>query len=146
MTCKSQVNSAMWPSFLHVEYFITVLFMCKFHKDHRLCSGQSRICFFFTQGQVTPNRIEQSCWNSNSSEMLRLCRLSATFIKIQSKLNRLCFGQGRIWVFLSLKGCLKSQWSDMAEFALVWDCMSDQVICKFRNVSIKTKQAMLRTM
>ena len=31
--CTSKVNSAMWPTFQLVEYFIPVQFICKFHKD-----------------------------------------------------------------------------------------------------------------
>ena len=61
-------------------------------------------CFLFlffwgggTQGQVTPMQIVRSCRNSNSYESLCLPKLSATLTKIQSKLNRLCSRQGRIW-------------------------------------------------
>ena len=31
--CNSKVNTAMWTSFQPTEYFIPVLFICKFHKD-----------------------------------------------------------------------------------------------------------------
>ena len=42
--------------------------------------------------------------NSNSTEIWCLSSLSASLIKIRSKLNRLCSGQGQIWCFSVLKG------------------------------------------
>ena len=91
---------------LYMFYFFTSFIKIGW-KLHRLCSGQSRMCFFFffgTQGQITQKWRVRYCWNLNSSAILCLSRLSATFIKIQSRPNRLCSGQGRIWVFFSTKG------------------------------------------
>ena len=76
---------------------MSVLVTCKFDHDlikNNYTSGCApdiiKQGFLGNQGQVTPKQIERSCRNLNSSKILCLSRLSATFIKIQSKQNRLC--------------------------------------------------------
>ena len=132
------LQSAMCSSFQLVEYVITVLFMCKFYKDwitntQATLRTKSNVCFFFfflffffffflfffgIQGQVTPKWIVRSCRNLNSSESW--CPLSATFIRIQSKLNRLCSGQGRIYEFSALRASnSKANWlPDLSSFRI----------------------------
>ena len=87
----------------------------------RLCSRQSRICFFFflifgTQEQVTSNRIVRACQNSNSSEILCLSRLGCNFhndsIKTKDKLEYEIFGT---------TGQVAQTWP---EFEIIRDVMS----------------------
>ena len=143
--CNSKVNSAMWPNFELIEYFIPVLFICKFHKDWiklKLCFRQSRIWDLFKHS-----------WTSNSKvnililpefELVRDSRLFATFIKLQSKQNRLCSGQGQIWCFPHLRASnSKVNSPSWPEFQFVQNFMPVQVIGKFHKVLIKTKKAIL---
>ena len=137
---NSKENSSLWP----------ILPICKVHEDwikiKRLRSGQGRICFFYTQGQVSLNWIVWSCQNLNLSKILCLSRLFESFIKIQLPLNRLFSGHGQIWCFSELRA-INSEvncpiWP---KFELIWDSMPVHVISNFHNDWIKTKRAMLRT-
>ena len=136
-TVQSSLNSnlsILWLCVLSVSLLKIRL------KLKRLCSEQDWVCFlFFLHKRVSNSKMNNAiCWNSKSSKILCLSRLSASFIKIQSKLNRLCSGQGRIWRFLALeRKWLQSQ--------LVRDLILVQIICKFHKDLIKTEKALLRT-
>ena len=83
--------------------------------------------FFGTKGQVLLKSIVWSGWNTNLSKTLCLSRLSASLIKIQLKLNRLCSKQCQIWRFSALKGkLLHSEESDLAGHFLHYKCMGNK--------------------
>ena len=77
---NSNVKSPFWPKSKTFRDFMVVQIFCKFHKDSiklsSLCSGQGRIYFFSTNGQVTPKSIFRSGRNSKPIEILCLSRLS----------------------------------------------------------------------
>ena len=128
-----KINSAMWPSFQLVKYFIPVLFICKFHKDwikitQAVLRTKSNMGFFDAQEQMTPKWIVRSCWNSNLSKMLCLSRLSAVFLKIQWKLNMLCSGQGQMWGFFGTK----RQVTPKSVVQYVQNSNSFEILCLFR--------------
>ena len=76
---------------------------------------RSNMAFFGIKGQVTKVR---SGRNSNTSEILCLCRLSASLIKIQLKQNRLCSGQGQIRCFCGTEGQVTPKWIVSSE--ILW--------------------------
>ena len=131
-----------------VEYFIPVLFICKFHKDWiKITQATQRQIWIFWHSRASNSKVTGwSCRNSNTSVILCLSRLSANFIKFQLKISRLYTGQGRICFFFCTKG-LVTQINSLIwpEFELIRDFMPAHVICKFHKDLSKTKNAMLRT-
>ena len=99
---------------------------------------------FGTRGQVTPKSIVKSAWKSNSSEILCLSKLSASFIKFQLKLIRIYPGQSKIWSVSALTSNSKVNSPIWPEVELIQDFMHVHVICKFHKDPIKNKKAMLR--
>ena len=77
--------------------------------------------------------------------MLCLSRLSATIIKIQSKINRLCSGKSRILGLCGTKGQVTPKSIVRSGPEFVREFMPVQIIWKPHKDSIKTKQAILRT-
>ena len=104
--------------------------------------------FLVTEWQVTSKWIVRSCRNSNLSEILCLSRLSATFIKSQSK-QAMLRTRSNMGVFgtkgqVIPKSIVRSgQNSNLSENL---QCTPVQIVCKFHNLSVWTKQATLRTM
>ena len=81
--------------------------------------------FFVTRGQVTPKSIVQSGWTTNSSEILCLSGLSASFIKFQLKLIRIYSGQSQIWSLSALTSNSKVNSPIWPELELIRDlCLS----------------------
>ena len=125
-----------------VEYFIPVLFICKFHKDWIKITQatQSQIWIFWHSRASNSKVTGWSCRNSNTSVILCLSRLSANFIKFQLKVSRLYTGQGGIWVFFCTKGLVTQINSSIwPEFELIRDFMHAHVICKFHKDLSKIK-------
>ena len=93
---QSKTNEPIWPGFNIISDFIPVHIICKF-KEYSITSEwvmlmtkSNRGVFFSNQGDITLRLIIKSVQVSNPSEIVSVCILSASFRKIQSKLNKLC--------------------------------------------------------
>ena len=101
----------------------------------RLCSQQDQICCF-RQARASNSKVNGAIW---TCQILCLSRLSVTFIKIQSKLNRQCSRLRSNMAFFCTEGQVIPK---SIVRSLVRDFMPVQIICKSRNDPIKTKKAM----
>ena len=145
---NSKVNSPILPEPELFWDFMPVHVIRNFHKDP-IETKQAMLqvyVFFSTKEQVTPKSIVLSSQSSNTFETLCMSRLSASLIKIQLTLNRLCPGQGQIWCFwhsrarnYEVNGLI---WPEMEH---VQDFMTVFVTCKFNEDPIKSKVAILQT-
>ena len=95
---QRQVKSFILLEFKFVQEFMPVLVTCKFHKITIKIVYVPDIDIFGPEGQKPLKLKVRSGINLNPSKIVCLSWSSASFIKIQSKINMLC-PRHQIWTF-----------------------------------------------
>ena len=107
---------------------------------------------FVTQGQVTPKWVVWFRPKSNLTELLRLSWLTATFMMIQSKMNKLAWRHHfpiiSLWEFFRRSRAANSIVSGpiWPKFELVLDFMHVLVTCKYKKDQMKSSREKVETL
>ena len=119
--CNSEINYLFWPVFEFILNFIPVHFICKFQKDpikteQVMLTTKSNRCFFSNRGLITlRSMIQSGCFFLNSSEISFMSTFQASFRKIRSKLNKLCWDKVKERLFQQSRVC-HYKTNDLASF------------------------------
>ena len=154
----TQENSAMWPSYQLVEYFIPVLFVCKFHTDWIKITQDmlqtkthiSSFCFFlffsFLRSRSSNSKVNSAVLPG--FELVRdfmpfqvICNFQKDPIKATGK-EAMLWTRSDTFLF-----CTKGQVTQKSIVQFGLNSNSSEILCLSRLSAslIKTKHAMLQT-
>ena len=151
---NSKVKSAMWPNFQFVEYFLPILFICKFHKDWIkitwvMLRTKSNVDFFWhsraSNSKVNTQILPEFELDRDFMHVQVICNFHKDQIKTKQAMFRTNMGPERVgqvtpkWIVRSVPQSNSSK--------ILWVSLlpAVPVTCKFEDDLIKNEGAIFWT-